>query len=851
MRQHAVISVAAACAALPASNTFHRPKVYFFALLALVWASTVCGQFDNCTGELSWIGDGFCDASLNFLDCGYDGGDCCECTCVDGPFYKCGSGEFTCKDVTCLDSSYQADFPNCTGNLLLINDGECDTGNNNVECGYDGGDCCLCTCVMEGVCGFSRLDCVDPSAEEHLYQCRPQPPIAALCAPDVQRHWVVKSSADAGAFAEAINCSGGSFNVEWVGSVVVETTFHVADGTFVNITGAGGSLSSSIDGNLEVRLFTVVNASLHLSGVSIKNGFSVVGGAIAASSSNLSLTHISFSGNRASGIGGAIYVTDYSNIKFDGNTTMLFNNSAVGFGGAVHASGNSVIRFSGKKAHVCWNTAGDSGGAIAIDYSQLIWHGKAIIANNTCGANGGAVDVASDSFATWMGSVLFSENLAGFAGGGLLVRINSTASLRADAVFERNSAAISGGALSVALNSSVSWNGSTLFTNNSAIAEGGGAIRMWDAQVSWNSSTSFLNNSARSGGGMFITSSSNVSWNGPNTSFIDNEATVFSGGAIVATGSNVSWSGPTYFEQNGAMALGGAILMWNATRVEWSGDTTFASNKASSGGAIYIYRAVWVEWTGTTTFISNKADVEGGAVGSIALDASTDEDFMSSLSIAGTTTFDGNICKMDGGAMVVAGGLSVLFNPSANVTFRQNVAGGAGGAVFMSGADVGPTFDEVSFISNSAQLGGGVYSTSSGNSKFNLNGETIYNPTTFYRCSFVSNTATATGGAIQSAAGQDLVQESTFVGNMARAGGALYLAGTSSIVNCSFINNVADEGSGPVISNIGYVSSLTNITFAGNDYNCEQGTYRAYDKVRLFCQLPRTLDYALNSLSSI
>ncbi|CAM9919789.1 unnamed protein product, partial [Ectocarpus sp. 6 AP-2014] len=45
-------------------------------------------------------------------------------------------------------------------------DGECDTHNNNAECEYDGGDCCLCTCQDDTYdCGISGFDCVDPSAE--------------------------------------------------------------------------------------------------------------------------------------------------------------------------------------------------------------------------------------------------------------------------------------------------------------------------------------------------------------------------------------------------------------------------------------------------------------------------------------------------------------------------------------------------------------------------------------------------------------------------------------------------------------------------------------------------------------
>ena len=37
-------------------------------------------------GVESWIGDGYCDGSNNNAECDYDGGDCCEDTCVDGTY---------------------------------------------------------------------------------------------------------------------------------------------------------------------------------------------------------------------------------------------------------------------------------------------------------------------------------------------------------------------------------------------------------------------------------------------------------------------------------------------------------------------------------------------------------------------------------------------------------------------------------------------------------------------------------------------------------------------------------------------------------------------------------------------
>lgn len=45
----------------------------------------------------SWIADGICDFGNNEASCDYDGGDCCECTCVDEE-YICGEEAYECVD---------------------------------------------------------------------------------------------------------------------------------------------------------------------------------------------------------------------------------------------------------------------------------------------------------------------------------------------------------------------------------------------------------------------------------------------------------------------------------------------------------------------------------------------------------------------------------------------------------------------------------------------------------------------------------------------------------------------------------------------------------------------------------
>lgn len=58
------------------------------------------------------------------------------------------------------------------------------------------------------------------------------------CSPDPQA-WVVNNSATASALASTANCSGGIFDVEWIGHFEFPETIYLTDGTVMNIAGAG------------------------------------------------------------------------------------------------------------------------------------------------------------------------------------------------------------------------------------------------------------------------------------------------------------------------------------------------------------------------------------------------------------------------------------------------------------------------------------------------------------------------------------------------------------------------------------------------------------------------------------
>lgn len=120
-----------------------RGTALFVSLrLPLIFAQ---GYYPFCAGVWSLIADGYCDTSLNNSECEWDGGDCCYCTCEDGPTYNCGSYSFyDCQDAdawcytatpTPSPSPPPSPAPSCTGPPDYISDGVCDASTNNaVSC---------------------------------------------------------------------------------------------------------------------------------------------------------------------------------------------------------------------------------------------------------------------------------------------------------------------------------------------------------------------------------------------------------------------------------------------------------------------------------------------------------------------------------------------------------------------------------------------------------------------------------------------------------------------------------------------------------------------------------------------
>ena len=692
---------------------------------------------------------------------------------------------------------------------------------------------------------------MDPDAFGDLLQCESKADTTLPCSLGVQTNWVVTNTMQARAMAKAVHCSGGKFSVEWRGNIAVEKTIYVSGGTVLRLSGWGNS--SGMDGGLERRLFTVKNATLNLSNVTIKYGSAPVGGAIAASASNITLTRVSFTNNKAATVGGAIFAVDGCRVRFDGDVSMFSDNAAGGNGGAIYAFNGSDVSWLAQTIAFVNNSAGKNGGAVflssrslaactgnstfmlnkatsgsggvlaIVSWSVASWRGESLFCNNTSSLSGGAVAVFSHSHVSWRGDAAFSSNHVGYFGGALHIAFYFSASWIASSAFAGNNAGSAGGALDVSTNSTVAWNEGSFFHGNKAGYSCGAISIRHNSYAIWKSDTTLRENVAAkwAGGAVCVIDTSSASWagdanfsankakyspapaNSDITHFTTNHESLDNGvgGAVfVQDNSDISYSSEAVFIGNTAFTAGALYAGSNST-ASFYGTVIFDGNTANGGsaGALGVESAT-IFWGGERTIFSgNSADENGGAVASVTnhVDPRTE---ISTLVIAGPTTFLDNTSGTNGGAVSVINGPSIAFE-TADVTFENNSAGGNGGAIYLCCTDLGPHFFGLNFVGNTAKYGGGVYSMGGINTTKLLSDAEVVNTATFDKCTFQENSAMATGGAIHSTAENVYIVNSVFVGNTPDVDGALRLQRTARIENCTLVGNRSEPDDGSAASN--------------------------------------------------
>ena len=111
-----------------------------------------------CTGNVSWIGDGYCDGSNNNAECGFDAGDCCPTSCDELVAEGCPDNPAGCYSTiscgdcnTCVDPNSsdlaaggacedyeQASDLECADSVTIAGSGDLDGDGYTDDCYTDG-----------------------------------------------------------------------------------------------------------------------------------------------------------------------------------------------------------------------------------------------------------------------------------------------------------------------------------------------------------------------------------------------------------------------------------------------------------------------------------------------------------------------------------------------------------------------------------------------------------------------------------------------------------------------------------------------------------------------------------------
>ena len=107
----------------------------------------ICHHQENCGAEFfhPLVGDGYCQDETNNGACNYDGGDCC----------LPNTNSDQCTECICQHQE------TCAAGFIpyLVGDGYCQDETNNLDCNYDGGDCC-------GACSVNPEHCTECVCQE-------------------------------------------------------------------------------------------------------------------------------------------------------------------------------------------------------------------------------------------------------------------------------------------------------------------------------------------------------------------------------------------------------------------------------------------------------------------------------------------------------------------------------------------------------------------------------------------------------------------------------------------------------------------------------------------------------------
>ena len=535
------------------------------------------------------------------------------------------------------------------------------------------------------------------------------------------------------------------------------------------------------------------NSERHRVGEFITNSFTLfvlrleeddlisVGGALFATSSNVSVINTNFVHNEAD-IGGVLFA--YKSIISISHCTHNYNRAL--HGGVMATVESSVdIDNSAFSKNVATLEYYSIGGVIAT------FGGSFNITSSTFTNNSaayGGVTYTSDGSCN-ITNTTFTNNSAA-AAGGVMVTLKGSLNIT-NSIFTNNSAVVVGGVMFTNLGS-FNITSSTFFNNSAA---NGGVMSSYATSFIINRST-FTNNSAAEWGG--VVASSGGSYSITSSSFTTNKANV--GGVFNSEKVQSFTINNSSFNTNTADSYGG--IMFTRQCSIHIADSTFQYNS----GSLYIFNGnlIFSEQSKFENCVepSSKTSLalqEGGALTS----------FQSTVIFNGETSFLNNQASQ-GGAILAIESMIMLYGTT--IISNNTATDSSGGGVSFQESDL-EIKGICSITNNSAMRGGGVHAKSST--------ITIYQPGGTLQ--LTNNRAENGGGLylevnpklyILKENGNDYSNILIFAGNHGKYGGAVYVADDTNSGACS--PNIECFTQTLALYQLTFDSVTANIQFSGN-----------------------------------
>ena len=545
---------------------------------------------------------------------------------------------------------------------------------------------------------------------------------------------------------------------------VLDNTVQFAEslGTDFSLTVTAGSIDINTGITINIDIPASYSVTINASG-SNESAFTVSNGA------GFNLTNLTVIGadlSVSTGKGGAIDI-EAGTVNL---TNVDIKDGSAALGGAIYlASGSAFLTASGTTFS---NNTASSGGAIYNNGGQVTFSGGGNSFSNNQAGNGGAIYNSRGTLS--LGGVSFSGNSATVGNGGAIYTVGGTIDMGGTS-FSGNSATGNGGAI-YNNGSSLSVADGGVFTGNHATENGGAIYNDGNGSLTIQGGE-FSGNYTDSGDGGVI-------YNGSGA--LDIQGGVFSGnhaagdGGVIYNGSGALTIQSGEFSDNYTGGDGGVVYNASGAGAMNVAGGVFAGNYAGgNGGAVYNASAEGM--TVFAAFGGNHA-ANGGAIYNTA----------GILNIGGM--FIGNYAETgDGGAIYneSAAGMTVAADFTGNYAANGGAIYNKNGTLAISGG---------SFEANEARNGNGGAIYHGGAGSLTIDGTRL-----------IGNSAAVQGGAVFSGNGALNVKNSTFTGNMAVAGAAIFSGGFATMDRVVFSGNQASES---IVTING--GDLKNLTVSGN-----------------------------------